>query len=114
MAHRSECRSSVAALNSFQKQSLIGPNLKRIMRLLDYAANVYSQNGEDGILSKILELLPAKDEWCVEFGAWDGRYLSNTCNLIEKSGYSAVLIEPDRKKFADLLKHHGNNRNVIA
>jgi hypothetical protein len=84
------------------------------MRLLDYAANVYSQNGEDGILAKILEMLPAKDKWCVEFGAWDGQYLSNTCNLIERYGYSAVLIEPDRKKFADLLKKHGSNRNVIA
>jgi len=35
------------------------------MRLLDYSANVYSQNGEDGILLKILELIPSKDS-----GVW--------------------------------------------
>jgi hypothetical protein len=87
---------------------------KRPVRLLDYAGNVYSQNGEDGILSKILELLPVKDRWCVEFGAWDGKYFSNTCNLIERDGYSAVLIEPVGKRFADLVKNYASNRNVIT
>jgi len=84
------------------------------MRLLDYSANVYSQYGEDGILAKALELLPLRDKWCVEFGAWDGRYLSNTCSLIERHGYSSVLIEPDKSKFDDLVKHHANNRKVRA
>ena len=83
------------------------------MRLLDYSANVYSQNGEDGILLQILEVIPIKDKWCVEFGAWDGQYLSNTCNLIETHDYSAVLIEADKKKFAGLLKRHGGNSKVI-
>jgi hypothetical protein len=84
------------------------------MRLLDYAVNVNSQNGEDGIFAKILELIPCTDKWCVEFGAWDGRYLSNTCHLIEKSGYSAVLIEPDGQKFAGILKNHSGNEKIVA
>jgi hypothetical protein len=84
------------------------------LRLLDYARNVYSQNGEDGILLKMLEVLPSGDHWCVEVGAWDGKHLSNTCHLVEEHGYTSVMIEPDREKFADLLRHHGNNRNVIA
>jgi len=84
------------------------------MRLLDFASSVYAQHGEDGIFAKILELLPTRDRWCVEFGAWDGQYLSNTCHLIESQAYSAVLIEPCRKKFAELLKRHGKNPNVIA
>ena len=36
----------------------------------------------------------------VEFGAWDGRHLSNTCHLVESRGYSAVLIEGDEKRAA--------------
>jgi hypothetical protein len=81
--------------------------------LLDFKADVNSQIGEDGVLAKILELIPEKDKWCVEFGAWDGRHLSTTCNIIEHSGYSAVLIEGSTEKFAELKRNHAGN-NVIA
>jgi hypothetical protein len=84
------------------------------MRLLDYSRNVYSQNGEDGILTKILEIIGTTDKWCVEFGAWDGQYLSNTCNFIENLGYSAVLIEASKERFEDLIKRHGKNPKVVA
>ena len=84
------------------------------MRLLDFAANIHSQNGEDGILAKMLDLLPVKDGWCVEFGAWDGKYFSNTRNLIVNRGYSAVLIEPDEQRFADLVKNYSDNPTVIT
>jgi hypothetical protein len=81
--------------------------------LLEFASNVYSQTGEDGVLSKILEILPDRDAWCVEFGAWDGRYLSNACNLIENAGYSAVLIEGDKKRCRKLAKNFRGNRRVF-
>jgi hypothetical protein len=84
------------------------------MRLLEYSSNIYSQTGEDGILSKILEMLPTRDKWCVEFGAWDGRHLSNTCNLIENHDYSAVLIEGDKRRFIELKKRHGKNARITA
>jgi hypothetical protein len=84
------------------------------MRLLEYASNVHSQTGEDGILSKILEILPARDNWCVEFGAWDGQYCSNTCKLIESHGYSAVLIEGDKTRFMDLKVRSNNNPRITA
>ena len=84
------------------------------MRLLDYATDVYSQSGEDGIISKILETLPVRDKWCVEFGAWDGQHLSNTCNLIENSGYSAVLIEGDRDRAAELRQRYAGNPKLVV
>ncbi len=108
---------SQAVLGAFKSGEIserVVPSRSKSMRLLDYAANVYSQNGEDGIIAKILEVLPATDRWCVEFGAWDGEFLSNTCHLIERDGYRAVLIEPDQKKFAQLRKRHGSNSNVIS
>lgn len=74
------------------------------MSLNDYAFNKYSQNGEDGIIEEILNRLPKSslNYWCVEFGAWDGVHLSNTCRLIRERNYNAVLIEADIKKFRDL------------
>jgi len=82
--------------------------------LLDFKFDVYSQSGEDGIIAKILQTLPKKDKWCVEFGAWDGIVLSNTRNLIENAGYSAVLIEGDKRKWSELQKNYSSNRNVIT
>lgn len=81
--------------------------------LLDSARNVHSQFGEDGVIEKTLQILPEKDKWCVEFGAWDGVYLSNTRNLIENAGYSAVLIEGDETRFAALKKNYAGNERVI-
>jgi hypothetical protein len=78
-----------------------------------FAANVNSQTGEDGIIEKVLESISDNNRWCVEFGAWDGRYLSNTYNLIANRGYSAVLVEGDRKKFRQLQKNFRANEKVI-
>jgi len=67
--------------------------------------NVYSQNGEDGIIKSLLSCIePFKDYWCCEVGAWDGKHLSNTFNLVENYDYNAIYIEPDDEKFLDLLK----------
>ena len=79
---------------------------------MDLKSNVYSQAGEDGVIEKILGLLPVKDKWCVEFGAWDGKYLSNTRNLIEHHGYSAAMIEGSKSKFKELKANYADNPKV--
>ena len=80
--------------------------------LLDYADNVFSQAGEDGVIAQILAVLPQTDKWCVEFGAWDGIYLSNSRNLILNANYSAVLIEGNSSKAADLANNYADRPNV--
>ena len=80
--------------------------------LLNFRADVFSQQGEDGVIKKVLETLPATDRWCVEFGAWDGAHLSNSRNLIENLGYSAVLIEADQKKYSDLTRNYAGKSHV--
>lgn len=82
--------------------------------LLEHKRDIYSQTGEDGIIEKILEVISSNNKWCVEFGAWDGLFLTNTRHLIESRGYSAVLIEADKKKFCDLQCNYSHNDNVIA
>ena len=82
--------------------------------LNDFAKSVTSQGGEDGIIEKILSVIKNTNKWCVEFGSWDGKKLSNTYNLIDNHGYSAILIEGDKKRFQDLLKTFGPEKNVIS
>ncbi|HUO68472.1 MAG TPA: hypothetical protein VMV37_13095 [Gammaproteobacteria bacterium] len=80
--------------------------------LLEHAGNVTSQNGEDGIIAKILDVIGTPCGWCVEFGAWDGRYLSNTHNLIANRGFYAVLIEGSEQRFRDLQAAFKGNPKV--
>lgn len=73
--------------------------------LRQFRNNVHSQNGEDGIIAEIvkrLDLAPDGERWCVEFGAWDGKHLSNTFALVSQ-GWNAVYIEGDAEKYKDLL-----------
>lgn len=76
--------------------------------LTDYAESTYSQFGEDGIVVETLRRLKSViplNQWCAEFGAWDGVYLSNTCKLIRELSYSAVLIEGDSARIKQLAEN---------
>ena len=81
--------------------------------LLNHASNVTSQFGEDGVIAKALELLPERNHWCIEFGAWDGKKFSNTYNLITAHGYRGVLIEADAVRFRDLQRTHDARKNIL-
>lgn len=72
-------------------------------KLIDFANNVYSQNGEDGIIEEILKRLEITQGYACEFGAWDGIYLSNTYNLVKNKGWKVVYIEGDPEKYKALL-----------
>ena len=80
--------------------------------LNEFARDINSQTGEDGIIEKILDVIDDSSHWCVEFGAWDGIHLSNTYNLIANRACSAVLIEGNAERFRDLQKCFEDNPNV--
>jgi hypothetical protein len=70
-----------------------------------YQSNIHSQNGEDGVIAELHKRLGVSDNddnWCVEFGAWDGIHLSNTFSLVER-GWNAVYIEGDAERYQALL-----------
>lgn len=83
--------------------------------LSSQASNVTSQTGEDGIIAAALRTLPLPclSHWCIEFGAWDGRHLSNTYDLVDRHGYRVVLIEGDRRKHRELCSTYPHPERAI-
>lgn len=86
----------------------------KVARTLDPDGNVYSQAGEDRLIDTIFRTLRDQNRWCVEFGAWDGKYLSNTRHLIEHRGFSAILIEGDRQRFEELKRTVAGHDGLLA
>ena len=76
------------------------------MDLLNFKRNVFSQNGEDGIIEKIFEEIGIQDKTCCEFGAWDGVHLCNVRNLIINRGWYGVLIEGNPSKFSQIKQNY--------
>ena len=62
--------------------------------LTKYAANIHSQNGESGIINECIRRMKIERGHCVEIGANDGRWMSNTAQLIEY-GWNALFVEAD-------------------
>ena len=80
-----------------------------------YAYNVHSQNGEDGIVKKLFEVLDIDHGYVCEFGACDGIYLSNTYNIYKNnSRFIPVLIEPDAKQFNEMQTNLADIKHKIA
>jgi hypothetical protein len=69
--------------------------------LRPFRRNVYSQNGEDGVIDEIFRRLGRSSGWFCEFGAWDGRYGSNSYSLLRK-GWDGVMIEGDPQRYRRL------------
>lgn len=81
--------------------------------LLDYRRDKYSQAGQDGIIERIFNVLRITKGCFVEFGAWDGIYLSN-CRKLFEEGWSGVFIEADSKKFSELQKNYAYKNRVTC
>lgn len=89
--------------------------LSRGSLLFSYS-NVFSQVGQDGIIHEILNRigphLPQRKAF-VEFGAWDGIYLSN-CRWLVEQGWHGVFIEGDVKKYARLKSNYRELRDKVT
>lgn len=57
-----------------------------------YEKSIYSQNGEDGIISRLVQIVNPKDRFCIEFGAFDGFTGSNTYWL-RRQGWKSLLLD---------------------
>jgi len=77
------------------------------------AGNRHSQCGQDGILKEVFRRIGTTNQYCVEFGAWDGIHLSNTRAMIE-AGWHGCLIEGDPGKYAILEKMNAGVEGVTT
>jgi hypothetical protein len=71
---------------------------------INFRKTVTSQWGDDGIIEEIFNRIGVENKFCVEFGAWDGKYLSNTWDLWHNKSWSAILIEGEKERVSDLEK----------
>lgn len=90
------------------------PSRRRRDGLIRFASDITSQNGEDGIIERIFELLKSErnTRFCVDVGAWNGVHLSNTHSLLVHRRWQGVLIEADRIRFQELKILHEPLGNV--
>lgn len=90
--------------------------------LIRHGRNVTSQGGEDGVLAEVFRVLDAAAptvqtrRWCVEFGAWDGKHLSNTWSLLFQTPerWSGVLIEADAARVEAMRAMYREHANVTC
>jgi len=71
------------------------------------AENYYTQFGEWGILNAIFDRIGTSNQYCLEVGAADGLFLSNSRGFIE-AGWKAILIEKDVDQFQKLNRLYQN------
>jgi len=81
--------------------------------LLHFGSNVYSQRGDDGIIREVFRRLGVNRGFFIEFGAWDGLYLSNS-RLLFENGWSGMFIEGDPKKAKLLMERYRTSPDVIC
>ena len=58
----------------------------------------YSQNGEDMLLKYIFDTIGTTNKYFVEFGGWDGAFLSNTYYFRKHENWRGLLLEGDNNK----------------
>lgn len=85
---------------------------RRTEGLNAYAHNINSQHGEDGILKAIFERIGTTTKYAVEFGGWDGIYLSNIRDLIVSDGFGGLFIEGEKDRADNLMKNYADYPNV--
>jgi len=79
-----------------------------------YARRIYAQNEDDGILEGIFQELGIDRGYCVDVGAHDGLYLSNTANLIKHHGWGGLLIECNPTRYAKLVENMQGVAEVVC
>jgi len=74
--------------------------------------NVYSQYGEDGIIERLIAMTGLSQRYFIEFGAWDGRHLSNCAKLADE-GWSGCFIEAEKERWLALNENYASRPDIV-
>lgn len=77
----------------------------------EFGKDVFSQNGEDGMIAEIVGRIGIEKGSVIEFGAHNGVYCSNSRALILK-GWKGYLIEGDPNLFRQLYALYKRPSNI--
>ena len=87
-------QNGLSLLENFQR--------KRSSKIIDYEFQVFSQWGEDGIISYLVNTVDIENNFFIEFGVEN--YLeSNTRFLLKKFNWSGLIIDSSQKNI-DYIK----------
>lgn len=84
-----------------------------ILAMEEYENSVYSQQGEDGVIARIFDLIGTDTKFCVDIGAYDGRITSNVMAL-EDAGWSACKLEGSDIADTEEAKKNGVKRHYVT
>lgn len=84
------------------------------MELKKFEKNTTSQWGEDGVIEEVFKRIGFGSKICCEFGAWDGKHMSNTWKLWHDEDWSAILIEGEKERCEALASDLKNFSKVQA
>lgn len=77
-----------------------------------YENKIYSQQGEDGIIARIFEVIGTDTKFCVDIGAYDGRITSNV-KALEDEGWTALKLEGGEIADTEEAKRNGVKKHWV-
>jgi hypothetical protein len=90
-------------MHRFFQDHLNRPRYADRRKLNHYEHQVFSQNGEDGILAEIFRRIGAKDRFFVEFGVGNG--LENNTTFLLTQNWRGAWIEGNSKAIGEIQSH---------
>lgn len=89
----------------YYNEMLHNPRYQDPRRLNRFEYRVYSQNGEDGIISEIFKTVGITNRVFVEFGVGDGS--ENNTTYLLTGGWTGYWLEAGEKKVRKIRQSHG-------
>lgn len=93
----------LASMDVYRRQLLREPRYEDPLRLNRYEKQVFSQNGEDGILSEIFSRIGPGNRSFLEIGVGNG--LENNTAFLLLQGWTGTWIDGDEKS-VDFIQRH--------
>lgn len=78
-----------------------------------YEKSIYSQQGEDGVIAHIFDVIGTETKYAVDIGAYDGRITSNV-KALEDKGWQACKFEGSEIADTEEAKLNGVNKEWVT